>query len=190
MIYLQLFLSFLQIGAFSFGGGYAAMPLIQSQVVDLHGWLTMQEFTDLITISQMTPGPIAVNSATFVGIQIAGPLGALVATLGCILPSCIFVTALAYIYMKYRKMSLLQGILGSLRPAVVSLIAIAGVTILISAVFTNGAIEFRLDNISIRAIVWFILAVFLLRKKKMDPILVMVLCGVFETVCTLVMKWI
>ena len=73
MIYLQLFLSFLQIGAFSFGGGYAAMPLIQSQVVDLHGWLTMQEFTDLITISQMTPGPIAVNSATFVGIQIAGP---------------------------------------------------------------------------------------------------------------------
>ena len=80
MIYLQLFLSFLQIGAFSFGGGYAAMPLIQSQVVDLHGWLTMQEFTDLITISQMTPGPIAVNSATFVGIQIAGPLGALVAS--------------------------------------------------------------------------------------------------------------
>ena len=190
MIYLQLFLSFLQIGAFSFGGGYAAMPLIQSQVVDLHGWLTMQEFTDLITISQMTPGPIAVNSATFVGIQIAGPLGALVATLGCILPSCIFVTALAYIYMKYRKMSLLQGILGSLRPAVVSLIAIAGVTILISAVFTNGAVEFRADNVSVRAIIWFIIAVILLRKKKMDPILVMVLCGVFETVCTLVMKWI
>ena len=86
MIYLQLFLSFLQIGAFSFGGGYAAMPLIQSQVVDHHGWLTMQEFTDLITISQMTPGPIAVNSATFVGIQIAGPLGALVATLGSCRP--------------------------------------------------------------------------------------------------------
>ena len=66
MIYLQLFLSFLQIGAFSFGGGYAAMPLIQSQVVDLHGWLTMKEFTDLVTIAEMTPGPIAVNSATFV----------------------------------------------------------------------------------------------------------------------------
>ena len=72
MIYLQLFLSFLQIGLFSFGGGYAAMPLIQGQVVTLHGWLTMSEFTDLITISQMTPGPIAVNSATFVGMKIAG----------------------------------------------------------------------------------------------------------------------
>lgn len=79
MIYLQLFLSFLQIGAFSFGGGYAAMPLIQSQVVDLHGWLTMKEFTDLVTIAEMTPGPIAVNSATFVGTQIAGPLGAVIA---------------------------------------------------------------------------------------------------------------
>lgn len=72
MIYLQLFLSFLQIGAFSFGGGYAAMPLIQEQVVTSHRWLSMAEFTDLITISQMTPGPIAVNSATFVGIKIAG----------------------------------------------------------------------------------------------------------------------
>ena len=87
MIYLQLFLSFLQIGLFSFGGGYAAMPLIQAQIVDAHGWLTMSEFTDLITISQMTPGPIAVNSATFVGINIAGIPGAIVATIGCILPS-------------------------------------------------------------------------------------------------------
>lgn len=83
MIYLQLFLSFLQIGLFSFGGGYAAMPLIQAQIVDAHGWLTMSEFTDLITISQMTPGPIAVNSATFVGINIAGIPGAIVATIGC-----------------------------------------------------------------------------------------------------------
>lgn len=69
MMYLQLFLSFIQVGIFSFGGGYAAMPLIQSQVVTNHRWLTMSEFTDLITISQMTPGPIAVNSATFVGLK-------------------------------------------------------------------------------------------------------------------------
>lgn len=95
MIYLQLFWSFLQIGLFSFGGGYAAMPLIQGQVVTSHGWLTMSEFTDLITISQMTPGPIAVNSATFVGLKIAGIPGAVVATVGCILPSCIIVTILA-----------------------------------------------------------------------------------------------
>ena len=108
MIYLQLFLSFLQIGMFSFGGGYAAMPLIQGQVVTLHGWLTMSEFTDLITISQMTPGPIAVNSATFVGMKIAGIPGAVVATAGCILPSCIIVTILARLYLKYRNLDLMQ----------------------------------------------------------------------------------
>ena len=96
MLYLQLFWSFFQIGLFSIGGGYAAMPLIQNQVVDLHHWLTLSEFTDLITISQMTPGPIAINSATFVGIRIGGVGGALVSTLGCILPSLIIVMTLAY----------------------------------------------------------------------------------------------
>ena len=104
MIWLQLFFSFLQIGLFSFGGGYAAMPLIQEQIVNIHGWLDMEQFTDLITISQMTPGPIAINSATFVGIRIGGIPGALVATLGCILPSCIIVTLLAKLYLKYQKL--------------------------------------------------------------------------------------
>mgnify|MGYP000563833095 CR=1 FL=1 len=100
MIYLQLFLSFLKIGAFSFGGGYAAMPMIQQQVVDAYHWLSVSEFGDLVTISQMTPGPIAVNSATFVGLKIAGIPGAIVATAGCILPSCIIVTILAKLYLK------------------------------------------------------------------------------------------
>ena len=109
MIYLQLFLSFFQIGAFSFGGGYAAMPMIQEQVITLHNWLTMDTFANLVTIAEMTPGPIAVNAATFVGTQVAGPLGAIVATIGCILPSCIFVTLLAFIYGKYKNMALLAS---------------------------------------------------------------------------------
>ena len=167
MIYLQLFLSFLQIGAFSFGGGYAAMPLIQSQVVDLHGWLTMQEFTDLITISQMTPGPIAVNSATFVGIRIAGISGALVATFGCILPSCILVTAIARLYLKYRNMSVLQGVLGSLRPAVVAMIASAGISILQTAFW----------GISWLMVALFAVAFLLLQTHRIGPIQVMLLAG-------------
>ena len=138
MIYLQLFFSFLKIGMFSFGGGYAAMPLIQGQVVTLHGWLTISEFTDLITVSQMTPGPIAVNSATFVGMKIAGIPGAVVATAGCILPSCIIVTILARLYLKYRNLDLLQGVLKSLRPAVVAMIASAGILILKDAFWGNG----------------------------------------------------
>ena len=115
MIYLELFWSFLKIGLFSFGGGYAAMPLIQEQVVSSHDWLSMAEFTDLITISQMTPGPIAINSATFVGIKIAGIPGALVSTIGCILPSCIIVMLIAKLYLKYRTVNMLQSVLNSLR---------------------------------------------------------------------------
>lgn len=181
MIYLQLFLSFIQIGLFSFGGGYAAMPLIQEQVVIQHSWLTMESFSNLVTIAEMTPGPIAVNAATFVGTQVAGIPGAITATLGCILPSCIFVTTLAYIYTKYRNLSTLQGVLTSLRPAVVAMIAKAGVSILVSAFFINGIASFAPDNISFRMILYFAAALLMLRKLKMNPILVMVLCGVFET---------
>ena len=177
MIYLQLFLSFLQIGLFSFGGGYAAMPLIQGQVVTLHGWLTMSEFTDLITISQMTPGPIAVNSATFVGMKIAGIPGAVVATAGCILPSCIIVTILARLYLKYRNLDLLQGVLKSLRPAVVAMIASAGILILKDAFWGSG------EDVSLTGTEWsmvliFVICVLLLRKTKLNPIWVMVLAGV------------
>lgn len=179
MIYLQLFISFIQIGLFSFGGGYAAMPLIQEQVVTLHSWLSMPEFTDLITISQMTPGPIAVNSATFVGIKIAGIPGAIVASLGCILPSCIIVTLLAKLYLKYRNIDWLQGILGSLRPAVVAMIASAGIAILINAFWGS------VDKISFQQTQWSLVAIwgiclFLLQKIKLNPIGVMVLAGVMK----------
>jgi len=155
------------------------MPLIQEQVVSLHSWLSMEAFTDLVTIAEMTPGPIAVNSATFVGSQIAGPLGAVTATLGCILPSCIIVTFLAYIYTKYRNLSLLQGTLASLRPAVVAMIAKAGVAILISSFFYRwnnkpGIPECMCENdpLFLQGHLYF------LEKMKMNPILVMVLCGV------------
>lgn len=192
MIYLQLFLSFLQIGAFSFGGGYAAMPLIQNQVVQLHPWLSQSEFTDLITISQMTPGPIAVNSATFVGTRIAGVPGALAATIGCVLPSCILVTILAKIYLKYRTLSLLQDILKSLRPAVIAMIAAAGVSILVTAFWGNDISSLHLDTIlsstNIRAVGIFLVSLILLAKFKMDPIHVMLLSGGAEVVMQLIMK--
>ena len=105
MIYLQLFLSFLQIGALSFGGGYAAMPLIQQQVTENHSWLTLTQFADIMAIAEMTPGPIAINSATFVGIRVAGIPGALVATFGCVLPSCVIVTLLAWVRFSSMKRS-------------------------------------------------------------------------------------
>lgn len=109
MIYLELFWSFFQVGLFSIGGGYAAMPLIQNQVVDIHPWLTMTGFADIMAISEMTPGPIAVNAATFVGIQVAGLPGALIATIGCIFPSCVIVMALAYMYYRSAALALCRA---------------------------------------------------------------------------------
>ena len=115
MIYLQLFLSFLQIGLFSFGGGYAAMPLIQDQVVTAHGWLSMPEFTDLITISQMTPGPIAINSATFVGYQVCGTFGAFCATLGVVLPSFLVIYAISFVLRQFSHLLVVQYAFNGIR---------------------------------------------------------------------------
>ena len=185
MIYLELFWSFLQIGLFSFGGGYAAMPLIQGQVVTDHDWLSMTEFTDLITISQMTPGPIAINSATFVGIKIAGIPGALVATIGCILPSCIIVTLVAKLYLKYRNMAVLQGILNSLRPAVVAMIASAGISILITAFWGNEAAVILSQTNWVMVLI-FAGCIVLLQKFRMNPIWVMILAGVVNTAVSLI----
>lgn len=183
-VLLQLLVSFFQVGLFSFGGGYAAMPLIQNQIVTLHEWLSMSEFTDLITISQMTPGPIAINSATFVGIKIAGIPGALVATLGCVLPSCIIVMILAKLYLKYRNLDVLQKVLKRLRPAVIAMIASAGVSILVTAFFGESAVV--LSHISWLMVAIFIICYVLLAKVRMNPIVVMVLAGVLNTILGLI----
>ena len=185
MIYLQLFWAFFQIGLFSFGGGYAALPpLICQQVISTYHWISQNTFTDLITISQMTPGPIAVNSSTFVGQYVAHLPGALIATFGCILPSCILVSLLAYFYVKYKDMKVMKTILSYLRPAVVSMIAISGISILISSFFKDSLIG--ISYIRYHAIIVFILCLILLRKYKMNPILVMVLAGISEVVIQMI----
>ena len=121
---ISLFFSFIQVGMFSVGGGYAAIPLIQDQIVNVHKLMTMAEFTDLITIAEITPGPVSINSSTFVGTRLAGPLGAVLCTLGCIIPSFIICLTLAHFYYKYRSFSGVQTVLSALRP--IELILFAG----------------------------------------------------------------
>lgn len=179
MIYLSLFWSFFQVGLFSIGGGYAAMPLIQHQVTEIHPWLTMSQFADIITIAEMTPGPIAVNSATFVGIQVCGISGAIVATLGCILPSCVIVLTLAYIYYRYRGISVVQGVLAGLRPAVVAMIASAGLSILSLSFFGGNALPASVGEVNFVSVGIYTAALFILRKWKLSPILVMAGAGLF-----------
>jgi chromate transporter len=163
---------------FSIGGGMASMPLIQNQVVDLHHWLTLTEFTDLITIAEMTPGPIAINSATFVGIRIAGVPGALIATFGCILPSCVIVSLLAWFYFKCKELKVIQGVFSGLRPAVVALIASAGLSIFTLAIWGESGFSINPESINYISLAIFVVAVFILRKWKPNPIFVMLGLGI------------
>lgn len=174
---MKIFLSFLQIGIFSFGGGLASLPLIQTQVVDYHNWLSLSEFIDLISISEMTPGPIAINAATFVGFRLAGFWGALIATIGTLLPSLLFVSILGFIYFKYKDIEFMKGILSGLRPAIVALILTAGLTILKISLWGNNEISTSLNSINILSLSIFAFALFLLRKKDVNPIFIIFLSG-------------
>ena len=177
MIYIELFLCFVQIGLFSIGGGYAAMPLIREQVVETHGWLTMTQFGDIMTISEMTPGPIAINSATFVGIQVAGIPGAICATLGCIFPSLIIVLGLAFVYYRFKGLSIVQGVLAGLRPAVIAMIASAGIALILMSFWGEGDLSCIRELPDPVAVFLFAAGSFVLRKWKVSPIYVMGGCG-------------
>lgn len=173
MVYLELLWSFFQIGLFSIGGGYAAMPLIQDQVVDVHPWMTMTQFADIMAIAEMTPGPIAVNAATFVGNQVAGLPGAVIATVGCIFPSCLIVTALAYVYYRFRGLGMVQGILAGLRPAVVAMIASAGISLVVLSFYGNRELPDDLSGINVVSVLIFVAGFFILRKWKKSPVYIM-----------------
>ena len=181
---VELFISFLKIGLFSFGGGYAALPLIQQEVVVDNSWLAMGEFNDLITISQMTPGPIALNSATFVGQRVAGFPGSLAATMGCILPSAIIVGALSYFYKKYKDLDTMTEVLKFLRPAIVVMILIAGLDILQTALFDLNPVA--IENLDLKMLALFIGAFVIMQKKDLDPIKVMLISGASYLVLGLV----
>lgn len=148
MIFLQLFITFFQIGLFGFGGGYAMISLIQGQVVTLHHWMTMGEFTDVIAISQMTPGPVGINSATYCGytaIHNAGYggtmaiLGSATATFALVLPSLVLMIVISKMFMKYMHTSTVQSVFTGLRPAVVGLLAAAALLLMNGENFSTPA---------------------------------------------------
>lgn len=177
---LELLISFFQIGLFSIGGGYATIPLIQEQVVSLHGWLSFQEFTDIITISQMTPGPIAVNTSTFVGLRIAGVPGAMAATFGCVISGFVISLFLYRFFRKHQGAPAVEGVLQGLRSASVGLIAAAACTIVCIALW--GTTDWQAGQFNLKALVLLLPALAVFRKWKPNPILVIVCCGILGIV--------
>ena len=175
MVLLELFISFLKIGFTSFGG-LSMIPLITSEMTS-HGWMTAAEVSDIVAIAEMTPGPIAVNSATFVGLRIGGVAGALIATFGCILPSLILVSLLSWAYAKYRSGRAMQTVLSLLRPVVVALITSAALDILFTAVLTTDMLSPESLSMDWVNVILFGVALLLLRRLKANPIAVMAGCG-------------
>jgi len=125
MLYIKLFLTFLKIGLFMFGGGYAAIPLVQKEIIEMRNWLTTEEFIDILAIAEMTPGPIAINAATFIGYKLAGFWGGLLATIGVVLPAFLAILLIAAFFYTYRTHPQVEAVFRGIRPAVIGLITAA-----------------------------------------------------------------
>ncbi len=181
----MLFKTFFLLGAFSFGGGMASMELIRSRVVTQHGWLTNSEFTDLISISEMTPGPLGINIASFTGTQIAGVPGMIVSTVGYVTAPIVIVLIMAHFYFRYRKLSVVDGVLKGLRPAIVAMIFSSAYK-LVGNAWWDGmdhfSVSLLLTNTNWVAVVLSIVALICLQRKLLGPIQVILLCGIVGAV--------
>ena len=164
----------------SFGGGYASISLVEKQVVEIKNWMTYAEFADIVAIDELTPGPVAINAATFVGTKMAGIPGAIAATIGAILPSCIICLVLVKLYYKYKSLKPVNGALFGLRSMVVAMILSTTISILLSVLFYVIPTPFySMDQIKVDyiAVILFAIALYVLRKTKVNPLLVMLGCG-------------
>lgn len=176
MIWLQLFYSFFKIGLFGFGGGYAMLSMIQGEVVTRHEWLTPQEFTDIIAISQMTPGPIGINSATYIGYTATDSVwGSVLATLALVLPSFIIMLILYRFFMRYHNNRHVTDTFAGLRPAVIGLIASAALVLMNSENFGSPTGDTRQFVASLLIFGAVLVANFFFR---VNAILLIVLAGV------------
>ena len=165
MLLLTLFWEFAKVSIFCVGGGYASMPLIQAAVVDGYGWLTLAQFIDIFTISQMTPGPIGINAATFAGMKVAGLPGSVSATAGFAFPSLIFGIVLARLFLKYGDIGPIRGALNGLRPAVIALICGAAIDFILLAVWNTESFPVDLSATEWSSIVIMLLALLALHYK-------------------------
>ena len=166
LLLIKLFISFFKIGAFSFGGGYAMLPLLEKELIVKHQWISTIDFIDILAISEMTPGPIAINSATFLGYRVAGILGAIISTFAVALPSFIIITLMYKFINRFKNSKYISWAFKGIRPVVLGLIGAAAITV--------GKTSF----IDIKSILIAIFIFFLVSIKKINAILVIVIAGI------------
>ena len=177
MIYLELFYVFFFIGAFTFGGGYAMLPLMQQQVL-ARNWATEEELIHFIAVSESTPGPFAVNMATYVGAEMGGVFGSVCATLGVVLPSFIVILIVAKCYEKFRSSRIVKGCMSGLKPAVVGLIGNACVNVLMTVFFPAGIALSVFTDVRFYIFLGLFIAMLVLALKKVHPILIICISAV------------
>ena len=177
MIYFNLFLTFLRIGLFTFGGGYAMLPMIREEAA-AQGWLNQSELIDFIAVSESTPGPFAVNIATFVGARIGGVFGSFCATLGVALPSFAIILLVARYYQKFKSNKLVNGAMNGLRPAVVGLISAALLSLSITVFFPAGLSTAVFGTAQFYVSLGIFAVATVLAFKKINPILIILLSAV------------
>ena len=182
MIILKLIQVFLLLGAFSFGGGLGSMELIRSRVVDQQMWLTNAEFTDIISISEMTPGPLGINIASFVGTRVAGVPGTIAATLSYVAPAVVIVILMARVYFKYRDLGIVKAVLSSLHPAVAAMVISAALRLCANAWWGGGIADFRFEDLNHIGIGLSFVMLVLLQKKKLGPVQAILFSGVIGAV--------
>jgi len=177
MILLELFLTFFKIGLFTFGGGYAMLPLIQEEVT-ARGWMELQQLIDFIAVSESTPGPFAVNIATYVGAELAGVAGSICATLGVVAPSFIVILIVARIFDRFRESRTVKGIMTGLKPAVVGLIGAAVLSVAATVFFSGGFTPAVLYDgwLYVSAVIFVLCLIAAL--KKLHPVLVICISAV------------
>lgn len=175
MIYLTLFLEFLEMGALTFGGGYAMIPFIQETVMH-HGWMSMEQLVDFIAVSESTPGAFAVNIATYIGTQVGGFPGALCATLGLVIPPFIIILIIAKVYESFKQSIVVRGVMMGLKSTVVGLIGATVLNVAVAVFFSEGI---KIDVLQTAnfyvSLGIFAAALFLLLYKKINPILIIAL---------------
>ena len=174
MIFLQLFYVFFCIGAFTFGGGYAMLPLMQEQVLS-RNWATEEELIHFIAVSESTPGPFAINMATYIGAEMGGVFGSVCATLGVVLPSFVIILIVARCYDQFRQSKIIKGCMSGLKPAVVGLIANAFLNVLITVFAPAGFAWAIFTQVSTYVYLGIFAVMLLLAFKKVHPILIICL---------------
>ena len=183
MLLLRVFAAFVRVGAIAFGGAYAAIPLVEQEVVMNEGFMTYAEFTDLLALDEITPGPILINSATFVGMKVAGLPGAVAATLGCILVPCAVAIALLFLFRRYKDTKLVQSIVLTLKCMALALIVSTMVKLAANAVMPEGASPSVAHGVYSAAVIC--VAFYLMHWKKLSPLPVMLGCGALNVAVSL-----